>query len=227
MFDTCIGLSCGDFSFFSTIFCIFQKSPVVIRFLFRYEVGDGPIGGPAAQPGRHSTLSVMHPETDEPYRRTFDSALRILSRRDHSIVELRRKLEKKGFPEEEIRRVVAEGLRLGYLDDERAAHALINRLKNKGCGIRRIRFELRQRGLSGGPFIALLQSRFSPEEELGLARRVLERKLKTCSATAGEPAKRARLYRFLLGRGFSELTIRAAINELGGVERQDSSGHAP
>jgi len=169
----------------------------------------------------------MHPETDEPYLRAFDCALRILSRRDHSIVELRRKLEKKGFPEGEIRRVLAEGLRLGYLDDERAAHALINRLKRKGCGVRRIRFELRQRGLSGDPFIALLQNCFSPEEELGLARRVLERKLKTCSAAEGELAKRARLYRFLVGRGFSELSIRAAINELGCGERQDPNGHAP
>jgi regulatory protein len=168
----------------------------------------------------------MQPEADETYRRALNRALHILSRRDHSVWELCRKLEVKGVPAEATQRVITECLRLGYLNDERAAHALINRCKHKGCGIRRIRFEMRQRGLSGDSFNRLLQSRFSPEEELRLARQTLGRKLKTCAATEAGPAKKSRLYRFLFSRGFSELSIRIALDELDSAEPQDSNGQA-
>lgn len=168
----------------------------------------------------------MQPETDDAYRKALNSALHILSRRDHSVWELRRKLVAKGVPVEATQRVVAECLRLGYLDDERAACALINRFKHKGCGIRRVRFEMRQRGLSGDAFNRLLQSRFSTEEELFLARRTLGRKLKTCSAAEEGLAKKSRLYRFLFGRGFSELSIRTALDELDSAPPQDSDDHA-
>lgn len=168
----------------------------------------------------------MQPETDDAYRKALNSALRILSRRDHSVWELRRKLEAKGVPAGAIQRVVAECLRLGYLDDERAACALINRFKHKGCGIRRVRFEMRQRGLSGEAFHRLLQSRFSPEEELCLARRTLGQKLKTLAPAEEGLAQKSRLYRFLLGRGFSELSIRTALDELDSALPQDSGDHA-
>jgi regulatory protein len=169
----------------------------------------------------------MPPENNATYRNALTRALHILSRRDHSVLELCKKLETKGVPEEELRRVVAECQRLGYLDDERTAHALIDRFKHKGCGPRRIRFELRQRGLSGDHLIALLQSRFSPEEELSLARRALARKLRGNSTEKGDLATRGRLQRFLFGRGFSDYTIRTALDELGSVfERQDLNGLA-
>jgi regulatory protein len=171
-------------------------------------------------------LNRMQPADNETYRKALNSALRILSRRDHSILELHKKLEARGFLEEHIRRVVAECRRLGYLDDERAAHALIERFKYKGCGARRIRFELRQSGLSGDHIVDLLQKRLSSEEELGLARRALERKLKTCPTTEAALTLKGRLYRFLFGRGFSESAIRAALDELSTIQRKDPSGSA-
>ncbi len=163
----------------------------------------------------------MHLKNDGTYRKALNSALRILARRDHSTLELRQKLEAKGHPAEAIRRAVVECQRLGYLNDERTAHAVINRFKHKGCGIRRIRFELRQHGLSSDHFMELLQRGFSPEEELALARRTLARKLNACSAAEGVLAQKSRLHRFLFGRGYSEFAIRTALDELGAVERQD------
>ncbi|MCU0558671.1 MAG: recombination regulator RecX [Desulfobacterales bacterium] len=162
----------------------------------------------------------MPPENDAAYRKALRRALHLLARRDHSVWELRGKLEAKGVSVEAAQRVVAECLRAGYLNDERAACALIERFKHKGCGIRRIRFELRQRGLSGDPFTRLLASRLGPEEELGLARRALERKSKALAAGEGWPAQKSRFYRFLSGRGFTESSIRRLLDELDSVERQ-------
>ncbi|RPJ77490.1 MAG: regulatory protein RecX [Desulfobacteraceae bacterium] len=163
----------------------------------------------------------MRPEDVEGYQKALNTALRILSRRDHSVRELRRKLGKKGHPEDAIEGVVAECLRLGYLDDERAARALIDRFKRKGCGLRRLRFELSQRGLSGENTFALLHTRFTPEDERELAWRTLERKWRTYPAGGDETKKRVRILRFLSGRGFSEMSVRAALDRLGSVGRDE------
>lgn len=159
----------------------------------------------------------MRPETVEGYQKALNTALHILSGRDHSVRELRQKLEKKGLPEDAIECVVAECLRLGYLDDERAARTLIDRFKRKGCGLRRLRFELSQRGLSGESASALLRSRFTLENERDLAWRTLERKWRTYPPGEDETKKRARILRFLSGRGFSEASVRAALDRLGSV----------
>ncbi|MFO7707641.1 MAG: regulatory protein RecX [Desulfobacterales bacterium] len=214
-------------AFFFTICCIFQKNaPLSSGFISVMKQVSADSGESTEKHCQNLMPSNMPPESDETYRNAMSSALRILSRRDHTVWELNKKLGAKGVSEEAIRRVVAECRRLGYLDDERTALALINRFKLKGCGIRRARFEMRQRGLSGDAFIRLLQSRFSPEEELGLARRTLERKLKACSATGGGLATKGRLYRFLFGRGFSELSIRTALDELDSALQQGSDGRA-
>lgn len=161
----------------------------------------------------------MRAEEVEGYQKALNTALHILSGKDHSVRELRQKLGKKGLPEDAIERVVAECLRQGYLDDERAALALIDRLKRKGCGLRRLRFELSQGGLSGDRTSALLESRFTPEDESELAWRTLERKWKTYPAGEGETKKRGRIQRFLSGRGFSEASVRAAMDRLDSLGR--------
>jgi regulatory protein len=163
------------------------------------------------------------------YQKALSTALRILSRRDHSVLELRRKLVRKGLPADAIERVLAECLGLGYLNDERAALALIDRFKRKGCGLRRLRFELTQRGLSGDEAIAVLNNFFTPEDERKLAWRTLERRWRSYPAGEDETKKRGRAQRFLSGRGFSEASIRTALDRLDRVargEQEDLPGPA-
>jgi regulatory protein len=150
----------------------------------------------------------MPPNTHDPsYRKALSSALRLLGRRDHSIAELRQKLIRRDVAEDVIQTVLAECLRLNYLDDARTARALIERFKRKGCGIYRIRHELAQRGLSAETFQDFLDNSLAPSEERELAWRVLQKKLKTLGYEP-EPRKRMlRLQRFLRGRGFSDAVI--------------------
>ena len=81
-------------------------------------------------------------------RSITEVAIGLLSRREHSQFELRRKLKNKGFDEEEIN-VAIEKLQLNnLLSDERFAESYINMRKRRGYGPLRIEQELRQRGIN-------------------------------------------------------------------------------
>lgn len=151
---------------------------------------------------------------DRTHINAMNTALRILARRDHSVAELVRKLARRGYAEDAIQRVVAECGRLGYLDDGRAADQVIDRMKRRGMGARRIRHELQQRGLDGREVEAQLQARVPPLEERSTARRVA---LKKWDALAGEPdpqKKRLRLQRFLRYRGFPDSLVFEILEEM-------------
>jgi len=159
----------------------------------------------------------MPPDTQDPeYRKALSSALRLLGRRDHSVAELRQKLIRRDVAEDVIQSVLAECLRLGYLDDARTARALIERFKRKGCGLYRIRHELAQRGLCGETFRDLLETSLAPSEERELARRALQKKLKTLGREPEHRKRMLRLQRFLRGRGFSDAVIADVLGDLGG-----------
>jgi regulatory protein len=159
----------------------------------------------------------MPPDTHDPsYRRALGSALRLLGRRDHSVAELRQKLIRREVAEDVIQAVLAECLRLSYLDDARTARALIERFKRKGCGLYRIRHELAQRGLSGERFRDLLENSLAPSEERELARRTLQKKLNTLGHEPEHRKRMLRLQRFLRGRGFSDAVIVDVLGDLEG-----------
>ena len=158
----------------------------------------------------------MPPDTHDPsYRKALISALRLLGRRDHSVAELRQNLIRRDVAEDMIQTVLAECLRLNYLDDARTARALIERFKRKGCGVYRIRQELAQRGLSGETFRDLLENSLAPSEERELARRALQKKLKTLGREPEHRQRMLRLQRFLRGRGFSDAVIADVLEDLG------------
>jgi regulatory protein len=159
----------------------------------------------------------MPPDTHDPsYRKALSSALRLLGRRDHSVAELRQKLIRRDVAEDVIQAVLAECLRLSYLDDARTARVLIERFKRKGCGLYRIRHELAQRGLSGERFRHLLENSLAPSEERELAQQALQKKLKTLGREPEQRKRMLRLQRFLRGRGFSDAVIMDVLGDLGG-----------
>jgi regulatory protein len=158
----------------------------------------------------------MPPDThDLSYRKAFNSALRLLGRRDHSVAELQQKLIRRDVAEDVIQAVLAECLRLNYLDDTRTARALIERFKCKGCGLYRIRHELTQRGFYGETFRDLLEEILAPSEERELAQRTLQKKLKTLGREPEHRKRMLRLQRFLRGRGFSDAVITDVLEDLG------------
>ena len=147
------------------------------------------------------------------YKNALNNALRILSRRDHSIAELKSKLLKRGIEIDVIDSVLAECMRLDYLNDDRFAASLIRHLKRKGCGSLRLRNELHRRGIKRSDIDKLIDDAFGVGEELQIAFEVAEKKIK--SVRDREPRKRReKIYRFLYSRGFSSTVISEALKRV-------------
>jgi regulatory protein len=151
---------------------------------------------------------------DTIYRNALNSALLILARRDHSVVELTRKLARRGYEEETVQRVVAECGRLNYLDDRHVADQLIGRMQRKGLGMRRIRHELEKRGVGEHHAEAQLRARVAPADERFLALRVALKKWKALAGETEAQKKMVKLQRFLRYRGFSDSLIIELLKEM-------------
>ena len=156
----------------------------------------------------------MENHGDTVYPNALKSALRILARREHSVVELSRKLSRRGYEEETVGRVVAECERLQYLDDRRAADQLVSRLQRRGLGLRRIRYELEKRGFDENQSETWLRARVTPADERSLAWQAALKKLKTMEGETDPQHKMLKLQRFLRYRGFSDSMIIEVVKEI-------------
>ena len=74
-------------------------------------------------------------------------AVKLLSRREHSAFEIRDKLQKRDFEEQEIAQAISDLEQGGWLSDERYAEAYIRMRQQKGFGPLRIAMELNERGV--------------------------------------------------------------------------------
>ncbi len=146
-------------------------------------------------------------------RQAMNTAVRMLSRRDHSRFEVRQKLKQRGFSSEAIRAAVNECERLNYIDDQRTARVYIGQLVRRGFGFRRIAIELKKKGLQGRPIEAILEQQKVEIDEREIARRVLQKKIKSFAREADRKKRREKIYRFLDYRGFNRSTISALIKE--------------
>jgi regulatory protein len=159
-------------------------------------------------------LEIMGDPGETVYRIALKRALMILARRDHSVGELIQKLTLRGYAEDIVQRVVAECRRLNYLDDERAALQVIHGMKRKGMGTRRIRSELRKRGLDGEQADGQLRTSVTPADEWSMAQRVALKKWKSLGSVLSDQEKKIRLQRFLQYRGFSDSVILRMLKEM-------------
>jgi regulatory protein len=142
------------------------------------------------------------------HQQAMNTAVRILTNRDHSKFELKQKLQQRGFGNTVINTTIAECERLHYIDDLRTAHAYILQLKRKCFGKRYIRMALKKKRLSGAAIEKILFQNYPGVDEYDHAGRLLEKKMKAFERVA-DPQKRSdKIYRFLYSRGFSPAVIR-------------------
>ena len=134
-----------------------------------------------------------------------ERALRLLARREHSRVELGRKLAVHVGPDDDLDAVLEDLERRKLLSDERYAESRTHALSRK-FGAARIAHELRAKGLDKG--LAERAAVAARATEVERARAVWARKFRTAPTTREE---RARQMRFLQSRGFSFDAIRAVI----------------
>ncbi|MDX3904510.1 MAG: recombination regulator RecX [Pigmentiphaga sp.] len=138
-------------------------------------------------------------------------AVGYLSRREHSRLELGRKLARFG-EEDEVRAVLDSLEKEGWLSTARYAQSVVHRLAAKQ-GTARIVHELRQHGVADAQ-IANLRGELEATE-LARAREVWRKRF---GALPADTNQRAKQIRFLTARGFSHATIRQVLR---GVEFDD------
>jgi len=143
-------------------------------------------------------------EEEVVYRR----ALRILSHREHSISELRKKLKMREFPGAAVERVVTRLVRLELLDDSRFSEAFVReKVRYKPLGRKRLLMELVvkrgvQEDVANGAIASVMNEENVEEDEL--ARTIIRKR---------HIESRADIARILRRRGFDEGTIFAVMEE--------------
>ena len=126
-------------------------------------------------------------------------ALRLLARREHSRLELERKLSAHAGSSDELNDLISGLEARNQLSEARFAEERARWLARK-YGAAKIRQDLQAKGVPDE-----LVARFaSPQDELQKARHILERKYRSPAATREEKARRMR---FLQSRGFSAAVI--------------------
>jgi regulatory protein len=144
----------------------------------------------------------------------MNAAVRILTHRDHSKYELKRKLQQRGFASEVIDTVILACQRLNYIDDERTARVYILQLKRKRFGIRHIRMALKKKRLYSAAIEDILLENYAKFEERKNADKLLEKKMKTFNREEDIKKRRDKIYRFLYSRGFNKDVITDLIRDL-------------
>jgi regulatory protein len=144
----------------------------------------------------------------------YTAALRALTRRAHSIHEMRRYLGARAEDEQHVSPVIARLREQNYLDDAHYALDYARRHANsRRQGRYRIARELRTRGVPDHHINAALHAIFVETDEATLVRARLKRHLRDPRAELNR-AKLASLYRTLLRAGFSADVIRAELKSV-------------
>lgn len=103
----------------------------------------------------------------------MDAGLRLLARRAHSRVELRRKLGRRGYDEGEVDSTVGRLAEMGYLDDAAFARGLVRR-RSQTRGSLALAGELAGKGIDREGAATALAG-LDEETELAAATRLAER----------------------------------------------------
>ncbi len=189
----------------------------------RFASGIGDRDGPVPDVGRGSTLAADEGDAVEaapPRRRgcqmtPAQRALSLLVRREHSQLELRRKLVAKGVETEDADAAVERMTREGWQDDARFAASLARSRAGNGYGPLRIEAELAMHQLDSAQVAAAFDALDEDGEGDWEARAcdLLARRYDGAALQA-DPALRRKAVDFLLRRGFGGELAYAAVRRL-------------
>lgn len=134
----------------------------------------------------------------------WSTALRILTRRDHSVAELRGRLTEKGFNSEEVEEAIQRCLDHDYLNDERFATNRATSLMKQGRAVgHRIVLDLHQRGIQETLAEQALASARETHNETALLAELLDRRFPDFKFNLASAKEKRRVISFLQRRGFT------------------------
>jgi len=137
----------------------------------------------------------------------LDAGLRLLARRAHSSLELRQKLQRRGYEPGDVDAALGRLAELGYVDDGAFARGLVRR-RSGVRGPRALAGELSTRGIDRAGIAEALEG-VDAEAELAAATRLAER-LYAERPLPGYKEVLDRVGSKLMRRGFSAGVVRAA-----------------
>lgn len=132
-------------------------------------------------------------------------ALRLLSQREHSRLELERKLSQHETEPGELAAALDDLQAKGFINEQRVLESVVFRRAPR-LGAMRVRQELQAKGLDPEAIAEAVAGLQSTEEER--AREVWSKKF---GVVAEDAKQKARQMRFLMTRGFSPSTIRRVV----------------
>ncbi|MDH5766148.1 MAG: recombination regulator RecX [Gammaproteobacteria bacterium] len=141
-------------------------------------------------------------------RSITEVAVGLLARREHSVLELRRKLLQKGFDEGDTESVIERLRENNLLSDERFAETYINMRRQRGYGPLRIAQELKERGVDSELSVRYLEGLENEWQTV----MIQQYSKKYGNEAIDEFKEKAKRMRFLQGRGYSLDMINSFIN---------------
>ena len=145
------------------------------------------------------------------YPFALDKAVSLLASRARTEQEIVSALRQNAYPEQTIARVMARLHEEGYIDDAVFAGQWANARTAKGMGARRIRQELRFKGVSQHDIDEALDS-VDEEEALNAAVQAAEKASR--GRNLSDPADRQKIIAALVRRGYDFSTAKMALQKL-------------
>ncbi|MRR55858.1 MAG: regulatory protein RecX [Deltaproteobacteria bacterium] len=143
-------------------------------------------------------------------------ALNLLSRRDHSEAELRKKLFPKGFTAEALDETMARLKSAGYLDDRRFARSFAESALRNGRGYGfRLRLEMSRRGIAAEIIEETLAALGDEYEEITTLSELMARKFEGFDPQQADERQKRRVISYFQRRGFSLAAIVRVIRDRG------------
>lgn len=202
--------------------CIRQLSPVpgkntvvVEAGASRFEIARQAAAGLGLAPGVELTPELLEALEAAAARRGLAAKLlNWLRPRPRTEFEVRRYLGQRGVPAAVVEGFVDDLRGQGLVDDARFARGFVEaRLARKPSAFLVLVRDLRARGVPREVAEEAARQARGTEVELELARRAARRRLGSLRGLPA-PRARARLARFLAGRGFNEDTVRSVCEDL-------------
>ncbi len=134
-----------------------------------------------------------------PRKQLYMLALKCLTRREHSILELSRKLTEKTDHPELVPEIIEELVHKKYLDDARFAESFMRSRVTKGYGPLRIKRELKEKGITENITLMGADIKIIFERKFG-------------NTPAKDFREKAKQIRYLQYRGFTFEEIKKVLN---------------
>jgi regulatory protein len=138
----------------------------------------------------------------------YERALVLLTRRDHGVAELKKKLVDRGFPEIDSDEAIERLLRQDLLNDVRFAEKLVDSSIRNGRGVGSKLFsDLRRKGIPPDIARKAIEEAASRTPELETLTLVLSKRFAAFDPSSASQKEKQRVFGYLQRRGFTLSSI--------------------